>query len=188
MVLSEQDLGMFQIHGEDNICSLLNIGDISQIDQRVEIVHADLEKALRDLYKQRSEFDRILFESPGKLSFFSFRTSWELPFELASVKRHKGYTCLANGLTLQLLNRESMNCYDLQIPVFRPILISGFGSNFCLNVKDAHSKEKNTIEVQLGRILNQISLKLEPEYNPDAESDEKMCYKPVSAWGYTLKR
>jgi len=70
---------------------------------------------------------------------------------------------------------------------FRPRLISGFGSDFCLHVKDAYSKKNNTINIQLGRMFNQICLILEPEYDDSQNNDDRrMCYKPASAWGYKL--
>lgn len=185
MTLSDRDYMAISPH-ESQILTLLDIDEVDQIYRRVESLHSGLSSSLKDLYKGRSEYDCILFESHGKLRIMPPLIFHELPFELAKIyptpEDHSFGSHLRKGFRIQTVNTDWRNLSEERPPFtfMRPSLWRIYNRG-----ADPSDEKSNQSGINFGRFFHRCELILDSEYDPDHSISENR-YRPASAFGYRL--
>ncbi len=182
MTLSDRDYMAISPH-ESQILTLLDINEVDQIDRRVEIPSSGLETALRDLYKRRSEYDCIMFESPGRVHLLNTKMEYILPFQLAKVSSCQGKYKFGNGFLIDTINHNWGNLHEERPPI--KVVRPAFWTNqYCIDGKSEEKKD-NQIQLHFGSLFKQVNLIIDARLYLEGDGLDRK-YRPASAFGYKL--
>ncbi|MBI4454247.1 hypothetical protein HY636_06395 [Candidatus Woesearchaeota archaeon] len=178
---------LHQLHG-GQIEALLGVKELSDVVLREEIPKERLKEALRGLSKKKRPYDKILFESDGKIDIVSLRMSYQLPFEMVALS-YQNKHFLTDFLVIQTINRTHYLDRENRPPIY--VRNPRFWSYNSDEKRNPTNEESNNLRINFGRLFNSIELIVRAKW--DLESKElrteegPRLYKIPTAVGYKLK-
>ena len=104
---------------EIQVCSLLGIDSYDQIAHQAEIPPSELEKSLRDIYHDRSEYEKIIFQQRGMVELLDWRKNINLYFGMAAISHYKK-SWFANGIMIELIDDDRYEKRNDRIFIRKP--------------------------------------------------------------------